>query len=43
MTFPKGWSGVLRAGILLVVLVVVGGVIAPGITKSLHRGSGRRS
>ena len=37
MTFPRGWAGVSRALILLVALIVIGGLVAPGITRALHR------
>ena len=36
-TFPRGAEGWVRAGILLVVLVVLGGVVAPMITRALNR------
>lgn len=35
--FPRGWSGVLRAVVLLGVLLLVGGVIAPMVTRALTR------
>ena len=37
--FPRGWSGVLRFAILLVILGLVGGVVGPLITRALSRRS----
>lgn len=37
MTFPRGWSGVTRALILLAALLVIGGLVAPVITRALNR------
>ena len=37
LTFPRGWSGLARAGVLLAVLLVLGGLVAPAITRALHR------
>lgn len=37
MTFPRGWAGVARAGVLVLALVVIGGVVAPAITRALQR------
>jgi hypothetical protein len=37
MTFPRGWDGVVRAALLLVVLLVAGGFIAPIVTRALNR------
>ena len=37
MTFPRGWAGVGRALVLLVVLLVLGGLVAPMITRALNR------
>jgi len=34
---PKGWGGVLRLGGLVLVLVLLGGVVAPMVTRALHR------
>ena len=36
-TFPRGWSGLLRAAVLLGVMLVLGGLVAPAITRALHR------
>jgi hypothetical protein len=36
-TLPRGWRGVTRIAILLVVVLVIGGVIAPLITRALNR------
>lgn len=36
-TFPRGWRGVTRLGILLVAFVVIGGFVAPLITRALNR------
>ena len=36
-TFPRGWSGFFRAGILLVVLLVAGGFVGPAVTRALMR------
>ncbi|HVS11083.1 MAG TPA: hypothetical protein VMS76_14535 [Planctomycetota bacterium] len=36
-TFPRGWSGVARALGLLAALLLIGGLIAPAITRALHR------
>ena len=36
-TFPRGMAGWTRAGILLVVLLVAGGLIAPAVTRALVR------
>lgn len=37
MTFPRGWSGLARAAVLLAVLLVLGGLVAPGVTRALGR------
>jgi len=37
LTFPRGWSGLARAAVLLAVLLVLGGLVAPAITRALHR------
>lgn len=34
---PKGWSGVLRLLGLLCVMLLLGGVVGPLITRALHR------
>lgn len=36
-TFPRGWSGVLRGAVLLAALLLIGGVVAPLVTRALHR------
>jgi len=36
-TFPRGWAGVGRAVVLLGVLLLAGGLIAPAVTRALHR------
>ncbi len=36
-TFPRGWRGVTRLGLLIASFVVIGGVIAPLVTRALHR------
>jgi len=37
MTFPRGWSGVARAAVLLFVLLVIGGLVGPAVTRALNR------
>ena len=34
---PRGWSGVLRLVVLVAIVVVVGGLVGPLITKALNR------
>jgi len=34
---PRGWSGVLRFVVLVGVVIVLGGLVAPGITRALNR------
>jgi len=36
-TFPRGWRGVTRLGLLIVAFVVIGGVVAPMVTRALNR------
>lgn len=36
-TFPRGWSGVVRAAILVLAMVLIGGLVAPMVTRALHR------
>ncbi|MEX1024036.1 MAG: hypothetical protein WD226_03070 [Planctomycetota bacterium] len=36
---PRGWAGIGRLAMLLVVLTLVGGWVAPAITRALLRGS----
>jgi hypothetical protein len=36
-TFPRGWRGLTRLGLLIVAFVVIGGIIAPLVTRALHR------
>lgn len=38
---PKGGAGFLRLALLFVVLLVIGGIIAPWITRTLNRGTRR--
>jgi hypothetical protein len=40
-TFPRGWRGVGRFAVLVVVMVLLGGVVAPMITRALYRKRGR--
>lgn len=42
MTFPRGWGGVARAGVLVVAMVLLGGVVAPLVTRAVYRGTGPR-
>jgi hypothetical protein len=39
-TFPKGWKGVGRAGLLIVVVLVAGGFVGPLVTRALNRRAG---
>lgn len=34
---PGGWSGLLRVVLLIAVVLVAAGLVAPGITRALHR------
>ena len=34
---PRGWSALIRVGILVIVLVLIGGVIGPLLTRALYR------
>ena len=34
---PRGWSGAVRLGALVLVVALVGGVVAPSITRALTR------
>ena len=34
---PRGWDGVLRFGVLVGVVLVLGGLVAPTITRALNR------
>jgi len=36
-TLPHGWRGVTRVAILLALVVLIGGVIGPLVTRALHR------
>jgi hypothetical protein len=36
-TFPRGWSGVLRGAILVLAMLVIGGLVAPLVTRALYR------
>jgi len=35
--FPRGWGGFLRFGILIAVVLIAGGLVAPMITRALNR------
>ncbi len=35
--FPRGSSALARLGILLAIVVVAGGIVAPMVTRALHR------
>ena len=37
-TFPRGGAGVLRFVLLVVTILVLGGLVAPSITRALKRG-----
>lgn len=34
---PSGWSGVLRVALLLAIVLLAAGLVAPGITRALYR------
>jgi len=34
---PRGWAGVLRFGVLVGVVLLLGGLVAPMITRALNR------
>ena len=36
-TFPSGWSGLARFAILIALLILIGGVVAPIISRALYR------
>ncbi|MEM7516384.1 MAG: hypothetical protein AAF368_05630 [Planctomycetota bacterium] len=38
-TFPRGWRGITRFAIVIVVVLLAGGLVAPIITRSLNRRS----
>ena len=38
-TFPRGWAGIGRFLMLIVVVLVAGGLVAPIITRALNRPS----
>ena len=38
-TFPAGWSGLARFAILIGILILVGGLVAPIISRALYRRS----
>lgn len=38
---PRGLAGVVRIGVLVAVVLAIGGVVGPLITKALHRGARR--
>lgn len=37
-TFPRGWRGALRFAALVGLVLVAGGLVAPIVTRALHRG-----
>jgi len=39
-TFPRGWGGVVRALVLVLVMLVLGGWIAPLVTRAVYRRRG---
>ena len=36
-TLPRGWRGVTRAAVLLGLLLVIGGLVGPLVTRTLNR------
>jgi hypothetical protein len=36
-TFPRGWAGIARVAVLLAIVLVIGGLVAPLITRALNR------
>jgi len=36
---PRGWAGVLRLGGLVLAILILGGIVAPTITRALRRRS----
>jgi hypothetical protein len=36
-TFPRGWSGVVRGVVLVLAMLLIGGLVAPMVTRALHR------
>jgi len=36
-TFPRGWGGVLRFVALVAIVLVAGGLVAPGVTRAVLR------
>lgn len=36
-TFPSGWRGVARVVVLVVVVLLIGGLVAPLVTRALNR------
>jgi hypothetical protein len=42
VTFPRGWSGLARAALLLLVLLVIGGLVGPAVTRALNRSTRAR-
>jgi hypothetical protein len=35
---PRGWGGLLRLALLVGLVLVLGGLVAPLVTRTLHRG-----
>lgn len=38
-TFPSGWSGLARFATLIAILILIGGVVAPIISRAVYRRS----
>jgi len=36
-TFPRGWSGIVRALVLLLAMLALGGFVAPLVTRAVYR------
>ena len=36
-TFPRGWAGFARAAILIAIVLLIGGLVGPLITRALNR------
>ncbi len=34
---PRGWGGFVRLAVLLIVILAVGGLVGPMVTRALHR------
>jgi len=39
-TFPKGWRGLARAGMMIALVLLAGGFVGPLVTRALHRRTG---